>query len=79
MTPFGVIIGYAFSGLSEVIRAICMSISAGTFLYIGGTEIIVEEFGLTCYRWKKFLILLVGIFFIIVLKSLECSGILEDA
>jgi zinc transporter 1/2/3 len=77
ITPVGIVFGCTLAGLSAVIRSVFMSISAGTFIYIAGTEIIVEEFSLTRFRWRKYLAFLIGIALITILKSLECAGVLD--
>ena len=31
-----------------------MAIASGTFVYIGASEIVVEEFSVSNYKWTKF-------------------------
>ena len=59
-TPFGIVIGLIFSGTSFLIQGILLSVSAGTFLYVSASEVIVEEFAITKYRYQKYLYYLLG-------------------
>jgi hypothetical protein len=38
-----------------------MAIAAGTFIYISASEIVVEEFSVSKYKWLKYLFFLLGI------------------
>ncbi|OMJ94204.1 hypothetical protein SteCoe_2689 [Stentor coeruleus] len=60
-SPLGIAIGISLSDLKfPIIKAIFLSISAGTFLYIGCTEIIAEEMHKREYRFLKFFGFVVG-------------------
>ncbi len=50
---------------------ICVSISAGTFLYIATIEVIVEEFSIARYKIQKFIIFLVAVAFISLITMSE--------
>ncbi|OMJ85679.1 hypothetical protein SteCoe_12952 [Stentor coeruleus] len=60
-SPLGMAIGISLSDLQfPIIKAIFLSISAGTFLYIGCTEIIAEEMHKKEYKYLKFFGFLLG-------------------
>lgn len=60
-SPLGIAIGISLSDLQfPIIKAIFLSISAGTFIYIGCTEILAEEMHKREYRFLKFFGFLVG-------------------
>jgi zinc transporter 1/2/3 len=63
MGPIGVGIGMAVKSFSSpFIDATMLAIVAGTFVYVGATEVIPEEFGEDPeHKWKKFISLLLGI------------------
>ena len=66
-TPIGIAIGILASGAGEIIDVIFSSLAAGTFVYIGCTEIIVSEFSVPGNRWLKLLFFLLGAAIIILL------------
>lgn len=70
-TPIGIVIGIIFSGTSFVIQAVLLSISSGTFIYISASEIIIEEFAITKYRYQKYFCYLLGGILVGVLKVVE--------
>ena len=51
-----------------------MSLSVGTFLYIAASEIIVEEFSISRYKWIKILFMLIGAGIIFGMTIWELSG-----
>ena len=59
-TPLGVGLGILLSNSGELIEVIFTSLSAGTFLYIACTEVIVEEFAIPGNRWLKLAAFLFG-------------------
>ena len=59
-TPLGIAIGIAASGAGEIVDVIFSSLAAGTFVYIGCTEIIVHEFSIPGDRWLKLFVFLLG-------------------
>lgn len=63
MGPIGMGIGMAVKSFSSpFIDATMLAIVAGTFVYVGATEIIPEEFGEDPeHKWNKFISLLLGI------------------
>ena len=71
VTPLGVLIGYLISGLNSMIVGVFTAISAGTFIYIATTEIIVEEFSIKKLKTVKFIFLLLGIVFVVLIGLLE--------
>jgi len=66
-TPLGITIGILASGAGEIIDVIFSSLAAGTFVYIGCTEIVVSEFSVPGHRWWKLLFFLFGAAIIICL------------
>lgn len=66
-TPLGIAIGILASGAGEIVDVIFSSLAAGTFVYIGCTEIIVAEFSVPGDRWLKLLFFLIGAAIIISL------------
>ncbi len=47
-------------GTSKLIEGIVLGISTGTFIYVAASEVIVEEFAITKYRFPKFFLYLIG-------------------
>ena len=70
-TPFGVLLGMVLSGGNAMMEIICSSISAGSFLYIACSEVIVEEFSISRNRCLKLFFFMVGIGIITSLLFLE--------
>ncbi len=58
---------------APIIEGIFLGISAGTFMYISASEVIVEEFAITKYRYEKFLIFLSGGLFAGILVYIEAK------
>lgn len=62
MGPIGVGIGMAVSEFAApVIDSIMLATVAGTFIYVGATEVIPEEWEEQDHKWKKFFSLMFGI------------------
>jgi len=59
--PSGIIIGMSISESNKLIDVIFLSISAGTFLYVACSEIIVNEFSRGEYKWAKILFVMLGV------------------
>ena len=60
-TPVGILIGIYLSDFrSRVIEGIFLSISAGTFIYVAASEVIVEEFSESKFKYQKFFAFLMG-------------------
>ena len=70
-SPSGIIIGILFSSAGYLIEGILLSVSGGTFLYISASEVIVEEFAITKYKYKKFAFYLLGGILVGILKWYE--------
>lgn len=70
-TPAGVILGMILRGINKIFEAIFISISAGTFLYISASEVIVEEFSLNTCKYAKFMAFVVGASMITFLTFFE--------
>ena len=60
-TPLGIIIGMLLKSGDELIEIIFSCLAAGTFIYIAGSEIIVEEFAMPDGKCIKFLFYILGI------------------
>jgi len=59
-TPFGILIGILIDNSNYLIISIFIGVSAGTFIYISTSNIIVEEFSFTVHRYTKFILYLLG-------------------
>lgn len=70
-TPTGILIGMLLSGGDKFIQGVFLAISAGTFLYVSASEVIVEEFAITKYRYQKFTLYLLGGILVGVLAYIE--------
>ena len=56
----GVTAGIFMTGLNKLVQSVLFGVSAGTFIYIASTEIIVEEFTVTKHPIKKFIAYILG-------------------
>ena len=70
-TPFGIVIGLIFAEAGKLIQGILLSISGGTFLYVSASEVIVEEFSITKYKYRKYIFYLLGGILVGILKIFE--------
>jgi zinc transporter 1/2/3 len=62
MGPIGVAIGIAVSEFAApIFDSIMLATVAGTFVYVGATEVIPEEWEEQEHKWKKFFALMGGI------------------
>jgi len=62
MGPVGVALGMAVNEYaSPIVDSIMLAIVAGTFVYVGATEVIPEEWEDSSHKWKKFGALMGGI------------------
>jgi len=62
MGPIGVALGMAVNEFAApIVDAIMLAIVAGTFVYVGATEVIPEEWETSENKWKKFFALMSGI------------------
>jgi len=76
-TPLGITLGIFVLGADALTQGIFLAISAGTFIYISASEVIVEEFAITKYRYQKFFLYLCGGILVGLLSYLEVTN-LED-
>lgn len=60
-TPLGIAIGIVIQSKEPSTNAIFMGLSAGTFIYIAASEIIVEEFNQSKHKGWKFLFYVLGV------------------
>jgi zinc transporter ZupT len=77
-TPIGIGLGIFLNGFPEWVTNSFMSLSVGTFIYIGAAEIIVEEFSISRFKWQKFCTYLAGGLFIAGLTIWEIAGEAEE-
>lgn len=70
-TPVGVTLGIILNTGSDMVELIFASMAAGTFLYIACSEVIVEEFSISQYRFLKLFFFFCGIGIIASLKLLD--------
>ena len=70
-TPIGVLLGMVLANAGDIYEIVFSSLAAGTFVYIGCSEVVVEEFSVPGYRMIKFIFFLIGAAFIICLWFLE--------
>jgi zinc transporter 1/2/3 len=62
MGPIGVALGMAVNEFAApIVDSIMLAIVAGTFVYVGATEVIPEEWEDSEHKWKKFFALMGGI------------------
>lgn len=72
-TPIGVIIGILCSGAGDIVDVVMSSLAGGTFIYIGCTEIIVQEFSVSGGRFMKLVAYLLGAMLITSLSFIPGS------
>ena len=60
-TPLGILQGIMLSSSNQKFNAVLMGLSAGTFVYIAASEIIVEEFNVGRHKCWKFISYLMGV------------------
>lgn len=74
MGPIGVAIGMAVNNFaSPLVDAIMLALVAGTFVYVGATEVIPEEWEDSEHKWKKFFALISGIVSIFAITQYTVS------
>ncbi len=70
MGPIGVALGMAVNEFAApIVDSIMVAVVAGTFLYVGATEVIPEEWEDSQHKWKKFFALMGGIVSILVITQ----------
>ena len=72
-TPIGIIIGILASSAGVIVDVIFSSLAAGTFVYIGCTEIIVQEFSIPGDRVLKLAFFMLGALIITSLSFIKGS------
>jgi zinc transporter ZupT len=70
-TPLGILIGVLLSSSNLFLESLFLSLSAGTFIYISASELIIEEFSVSKYKYEKFCFYLLGAFIIGGMSFLE--------
>lgn len=74
MGPIGVLLGMIVSEFAApIVESVMLAIVAGTFVYVGATEVIPEEWEDSENKWKKFLALMSGIVAIMVITQYTMS------
>ena len=76
-TPIGILLGLLVISADELTQGIFLSVSAGTFIYISCSEVIVEEFAITKYRYQKYLLFLCGGILVALLSYFEVQNNVE--
>ena len=70
MGPIGVALGMAVNEFAApIVDAIMIAVVAGTFVYVGATEVIPEEWEDSELKWKKFTALMGGIVSILIITQ----------
>lgn len=70
MGPIGVALGMAVNEYAApIVDSIFLAIVAGTFVYVGATEVIPEEWEDSSYKWTKFGALMTGIIMIVAITQ----------
>jgi solute carrier family 39 (zinc transporter), member 1/2/3 len=70
MGPIGVGLGMAVNQFAApIVDSVMLAIVAGTFVYVGATEVIPEEWEDPEHKWKKFAALMSGIISILVITN----------
>jgi zinc transporter 1/2/3 len=70
MGPIGVALGIAVNEFAApIVDSAMLAIVAGTFVYVGATEVIPEEWEEAEHKWKKFAALMSGIVSIFVITQ----------
>lgn len=70
MGPIGVALGMAVNEFAApIVDAVMIAVVAGTFVYVGATEVIPEEWEESEHKWKKFTALMGGIISILVITQ----------
>ena len=70
MGPIGVLLGMLVNEYAApIVDSIMLAIVAGTFVYVGATEVIPEEWEDSSHKWKKFLALMSGIVSILAITQ----------
>jgi len=59
-TPIGIAVGIAMEDVNDLVNSVMMGVSAGTFVFIACSEIIVEEFNVGRFKFAKYMFYLVG-------------------
>ncbi len=70
-TPVGILFGAFVIGADPVTQGIFLAISSGTFLYISASEVIVDEFAITSFKYQKYFLYLVGGLLVGLLSFME--------
>ncbi|ACI65172.1 predicted protein [Phaeodactylum tricornutum CCAP 1055/1] len=74
MGPIGVALGMAVNEFAApIVDSMMLAVVAGTFVYVGATEVIPEEWEDSTHKWKKFAALMSGIVSIFVITQYTMS------
>ena len=77
--PVGISFGLILKATaSDIVEGIFLAISVGTFLYIACTEVLVEEFEHSDYKYFKFCAFIVGGVFTAGLSMIEAFSGVEE-
>ena len=74
MGPIGVTLGMAVNEFAApIVDSIMVAVVAGTFVYVGATEVIPEEWEDSEHKWIKFGALMAGIASILAITQYTMS------
>jgi solute carrier family 39 (zinc transporter), member 1/2/3 len=74
MGPIGVLLGMLVNEYAApIVDSIMLAVVAGTFVYVGATEVIPEEWEDSKHKWKKFAALMSGIVSIFTITQYTMS------
>jgi zinc transporter 1/2/3 len=76
-TPAGVLLGIILGDAnSDMLELVCACLAGGSFVYIACSEVIVEEFSISRYRFLKLFFFVIGI---VIIASLVFIGDPDDS
>ena len=77
--PVGIAFGMILKATADdVVEGLFLAISVGTFLYIACTEVLVEEFEHSDYKYFKFCAFIIGGIFTAGLSLIEAFSGVEE-
>jgi zinc transporter ZupT len=71
ITPLGMILGMILVGISNLLEAIFLSVTAGTFLYISCTDLVKEEFLFKKNKKREFFGFVSGFLLVLLFSLIE--------
>jgi zinc transporter 1/2/3 len=77
-TPIGITLGILVNGQSPIVEGLFLALSTGTFIYVACSEVIVEEFAITKYKYIKYIVYILGAIFVGALAVWEALSDDDD-